>query len=74
MATKIFIVSFERDSKTNVEDYYRILTSALFRDMHILIRNIKLPAILHICIDMHDASQVGSRNFFSYETMINMRL
>ena len=42
-----------------IEVYYRILTPALFRD--ILIANIKLSAIL--LVDMHDTSQVGSRNF-----------
>ena len=31
-AAKSFVVSFERDSKTYVEVYYRIFISALFRE------------------------------------------
>ena len=48
MATKSFIVSFERESKT----IYRSLLQNFFIcliSLHILIRNIKLSAILDIC-------------------------
>ena len=58
-----FIVSFQRDSKTTYRIYvYRILTSALFCGIFLLEILSCLPS--WIFVDIHDTSQVGSRNFF----------
>ena len=43
--------------------YCRIFISALFREM--MIRNMRLSAILDL-VDMHDTSQLGSRNFIFF--------
>ena len=46
--------------------YYRIFISAVVGE----IRYLDLKS--WIFVDMHDMSQLGSRNFFSYDTMINL--
>ena len=68
MATKIFIFSFEREFKTTSRSLLQNFNIS-FISWHILTRNIKLSAILHISYVTS-----GSRNFiFLHETMINMR-
>ena len=62
MTTKNFIVPFERDSKTiYLKIYCRNFTSALFRDIFCL-EILSCPPSW-IFVDMHDTSQVWSRNF-----------
>ena len=62
VATKILIVSFERDSKTIYRrSLLRNLICALFRDIFWL--EILSRPLSQIFVDMHETSQVGSRNF-----------
>ena len=68
MATKFFIVSFERDSKTMYRSL--IVISALFGEIFGLEIFSCPPS--WIFVDMHDTSQLGSRDFLSYDTMVNM--
>ena len=53
-----------------MEVYYRIFISALFREI-VLFEIFSCPPSW-IFVDMHDTSQLGSRDFFSHDTMINM--
>ena len=56
--------------KQYTEVYYRILISALFGE--ILRPEIFSCPPSWIFVDMHDTSQLRSRDFFSYDTMVNM--
>ena len=56
--------------KQYIEVYYRILISSLLREIFSLEIFSCPPS--WIFVDMHDTSQLGSRDFFSYHTMINM--
>ena len=63
MATKNFNVSFQSNSKTiHIEVYYRILKSALFGEIFCF-EIFSFPPSW-IFVDMHDTSQLGSRNLF----------
>ena len=53
-----------------MEVYYRIFISALFREIFSFEIFSCPPS--WIFVDMNDTSQLGSRDFFSHDTIINM--
>ena len=68
---KKFLSSHLKETpKQYIEVYYRILISALFGEIFRLEIFSCPPS--WIFVDMHDTSQLGSRDFFSYDTMVNM--
>ena len=60
---KNFIILLERDSKTTIEVYYLPYFG------HILLGMLSCPPSW-IFVDMHDTSQVGSRNFLTEQRFI----
>ena len=56
--------------KPYIEVYYRIFMPALFGEIFWLEIFICPPSWIFVA--MHDTSQLVSRNFFSYDTMINL--
>ena len=56
--------------KQYIEVYYRILVSALFGEIFCLEIFSCPPS--WIFVDMHDTSQLGSRDFFSHDAMVSM--
>ena len=70
---QVFLSSHLRDSKTIygslLQNFYICLT-ALFREIFSFEIFSCPPS--WIFVDMHDTSQLGSRDFFSHDTMINM--
>ena len=68
---QIFLSSHLKETpKQYMEVYYRIFISALFREIFSFEIFSCPPS--WIFLDMHDTSQLGSRDFFSHDTMINM--
>ena len=75
MATKFFIVSFERDFKTIyrslLQNFYIWPYLVRYFDLVLFGEIFSCPPSW-IFVDMHGTSQLGSRDFFSYDTMVNM--
>ena len=57
MATKSLSSHLIETPKQYIEVHYKIFITALFGK---------------IIVDMYDTSQLGSRNFFSYDSMTNL--
>ena len=61
---------FKETPKQYIEVYYIIFVSALFPEIFSL-EILSCPPSW-IFVDLQDTSQLGSRDFFSYDTMVNM--
>ena len=68
---QMFLSSHLKETlKQYMEAYYRIFRSALFREIFSF-EIFSFPPSW-IFVDMHDTSQLGLRDSFSYDTMVNL--